>query len=92
MLSHMRTSIDIDDKLLRQAKRHALENDTTLKAIVEEGLRQVVHGDVTSSPRKPTPFKLTTFRGKGLQPGIREGDWETIRDLIYPARGIDDRD
>jgi hypothetical protein len=38
---------------------------------------------------EPQPFQLKdrSFNGgKGLQPGIRLDDWETIRDLAYGFR------
>lgn len=36
----MRTTIILEDELARQAKRYAAEHDTTLTALVNEGLRQ----------------------------------------------------
>jgi len=27
------------------------------------------------------------YRGRGLQPGVRQGGWERIRDLAYDGRG-----
>ncbi|MGA2537464.1 MAG: hypothetical protein ABSF53_15710 [Terracidiphilus sp.] len=35
----MRTTIDIPDELLKDAKRKALEEDTTLRQLVIEGLK-----------------------------------------------------
>jgi len=34
-------------------------------------------------------FKLkdASVVGQGLQPGIRESDWEQIRDILYEGRG-----
>jgi len=82
--SHMKTTIQIPDALLSEAKKVAAEEKTTVKALVEEGLRKVV-----TDRRQGKPFKLrkVTFKGKGLQPGIKEGDWETIRSMIYEGRG-----
>jgi len=86
MLSHMRTSIDIKDALLREAQRHALEHDLTLEAVVEEGLRRVVE-EPAPPKRARYKYKGVTVKGEGLQDGIREGDWETIRSIIYEGRG-----
>ena len=78
----MRTSIDIEETLLRRAERHALDHATTLNAIVEEGLRRVVADKPTGMPYV---FDPPTVHGQGLQDGLREGDWDAIRELIYPV-------
>lgn len=79
----MKTTIEIPDALLQQAKRVASREKTTLRALVEEGLRRVLR----ERGKKPFRFRDASFKGKGLQPGIREGDWAQIRDLIYEGRG-----
>jgi len=35
----MKTTLEIDDRLLERAKRHASAHGTTLRAVVEEALR-----------------------------------------------------
>jgi hypothetical protein len=84
MVTHMKTTIEIADTLLIEARQAAARDQTTLRALVEEGLRQVVQ------ERKRTPrFQLreASFRGKGLRPEISEGDWDTIRTMAYEGRG-----
>jgi len=39
----MKTTVDIDDALLEEAKRLAARARTTLRALIEEGLRRVVN-------------------------------------------------
>ena len=77
---HMKTTVEIADSLLAEAKRLAARDRTTLRALIEEGLREILH------KRGQAPdFKLrkASFRGRGLRPEIRESDWEAIRDLAY---------
>ena len=83
MVAHMKTTIDISDALFRQAKLQAHAQGRTLRELVEEGLRQVL----AEKPQKRI-FRLEdrSFKGRGLQPGIREGDWDTIHDLAYGLR------
>ena len=76
MFSCMRTTIDIDDRLLALAKKKALADGTTLRAVVESALRLALY-----PPKKgSTSFQLKwkTVRGKRL-PGVDPSD----RDSLY---------
>jgi len=68
----MRTTIRLDDELLMEAKRIAAESNRTLAEVVEESLRETFAR--RKSPRPTKEFKLPTFRGEGLQPGITWDD------------------
>lgn len=63
--------LEIAESLLREAKAVASQENTTLRALIDEGLRCVL------ASRRREPFKLrkASIRGKGLQPGVVEGDW-----------------
>jgi hypothetical protein len=84
MVSNMKTTIDIADSLIHEAKRLAADEGTTLRALVEEGLRSVI-----AARSEHTSFRMrdASFGGKGLQPGVSLEDWDQIRDLIYGGRG-----
>ena len=56
----------------------------TLRALIEEGLRRILK---RRQRRGDFRLRRATFRGNGLQPGVREGSWERIRDLVYEQRG-----
>jgi hypothetical protein len=84
MGTHMKTTIEISDAILEQAKRVAVEEGTTLRSLVEEGLRRVV---AEHSGGKSFELRDGRFKGKGLQPDVKEGSWELIRDIIYQGRG-----
>ena len=62
----MRTSVDLNDRLLRDAKRRAADDGTTLKAVFERALRQYLAG---AKPKEPFKFEWTTEKGE-LLPGI----------------------
>jgi hypothetical protein len=80
----MKTTVEIPDALLREVKRVALQEKTTIRALIERGLRSVVSGR-----RSKDRFVLRDagFRGDGLVAGRSLSDWETIRDLSYSERG-----
>ena len=84
MASSMKTTIDIAEELLISAKEAAHREGTTLRQLVEEGLRTVLAGR-----RARVPFRLRdgSYGGRGLQPGIDIGDWSRIREMIYEGHG-----
>jgi hypothetical protein len=84
MGAHLKTTIEISDSLLDQARRVAASEGTTLRALVDQGLRQVL-----ASKRRGTAFKLrkASVKGRGLQPALQGADWERLRELAYDGRG-----
>jgi putative antitoxin of VapBC-like toxin-antitoxin system len=84
MARHMKTTIQIPDGLFAETRKLAQRERTTLKALVEEGLRRVI-----SERRQRGRFRLrkATFRGRGLQPPLAAAPWEQIRELSYEGRG-----
>ena len=84
MVTHMKTTVDIPDPLLTAVKEVAALEKTTLRSLIEEGLRLAL-----ARRRKGKRFRLrdASVDGNGPQPGVREGDWSVVRDLIYEGRG-----
>lgn len=72
----MRTTIEIDDRLLAMAKRRALQNRTSLREVIESALRR----SLMESGKRSERFRLEwkTVRGKCL-PGVDISD----RDALY---------
>ena len=82
---NMKTTIEIAEPLLNRAKRVAAAESTTLRALVEDGLRKVL--DEKEIRRQPFRLKQVTFKGKGLQPELNGVNWEQIRALAYEGHG-----
>jgi len=80
----MKTTLEIPDSLLKEVRSLAARERTTMRVLVEEGLRRV-----TRERRRATLFKLrkVAFRGKGLQPRMAGASWQQIRDAAYEGRG-----
>ncbi len=57
----MRTTIDLDDALAIDAKKAAVDRRTTLRALVQDGLRLLLHGDPGGGKRPASP--LDELRG-----------------------------
>lgn len=81
----MKTTVEIADGLLADAKAIARRKDVTLRELIEDGLRVVVTRERQPKPR----FKLRDAAyGKG---GLVEGlAWGGIIDVLYeddPGRG-----
>jgi Arc/MetJ family transcription regulator len=80
----MKTTIDIAASLLSEARRAAAQRRTTLRALVEEGLRRVL-----GERRGSRGFRLrkVTFRGSGLRDEIAGAGWDEVRRRAYEGRG-----
>jgi len=81
----MKTTIDIADPLLRRARKLAVRRNTTLRAVVEQALRETLERE-SRSPREQR-LEVRTFRGRGLQSGLGWTGWSAWRDLAYEGRG-----
>jgi mRNA-degrading endonuclease RelE of RelBE toxin-antitoxin system len=80
----MKTTIEIPDSLLKEARKLASREGTSVKALVIESLQKTL-----SERKRPGTFKLrkATFKGKGLQAELQGASWERIRDAAYEGRG-----
>lgn len=80
----MKTTVEISDPLIREAREAAVREGRTLRSLLEEGLREVL-----ARRKRKGRFRLRdgSFKGKGLQPGVDLSNWEEIRSLIYEGRG-----
>jgi hypothetical protein len=80
----MKTTVEIPDTLLEEARKLAVRQETTLRVLIIEGLRRII------ADRKRTgTFRLrkATFGGTGLQPDVAGAGWERIRAMAYEERG-----
>lgn len=80
----MKTTIEITDALLVEAREVAAHEQATVRSLVEEGLRRVL-----DDRRQRGEFRLrkASFRGKGLQPEAATLQWDAIRERSYDGRG-----
>lgn len=84
MVAHMKTTINISTALYEEVRRTAQEENTTVKALIEEGLR---HTLATHKKRIPFTLRKVTFKGNGCQPDFADTSWTHIRNAVYEGRG-----
>jgi len=79
----MKTTIEIADPLFKAARQAARRDGTTLRALIEQGLRLAL-----DERRQTPPFRLrdASVNGRGLQPGAEGLSWEEMRALAYGDR------
>ena len=85
MGSHMKTTVEISDALLDEARKVAARERTTVRTLIEQGLRHVI----SERRRKSRPFRLrkASFKGRGLSAEAKGAGWERLRELAYEGRG-----
>jgi len=76
----MRTTVNIDDRLLAEIKLVAARTGRTLGQLVDDGLRLLL------APRQQAArdagVSLPTFGGSGLRPGVNLEDKEGLAALL----------
>jgi hypothetical protein len=81
----MKTTIEISPELFEDARRVAHREKTSLRALVEEGLRHVL--SQRRGRRADFRLRRVSFKGQGLAPEFAGEAWPAVRDAIYRERG-----
>jgi hypothetical protein len=85
----MRTTVRLDDQLLADAKKLAIDTGRTFTQVVEDALRVALRQRKESAPRKP--IKLHTCGGNGLQPGVDVSNNAALQDWMDKYDGFTGR-
>jgi hypothetical protein len=85
MLKHMRTTINLPDDLILQAKKAALDADTTLTEIIANALREALAKRRHNSAKRE--FKIVASGHGGVFPGV---DLDNTSDLLDIMDGLRD--
>jgi hypothetical protein len=80
----MKTTVEICDWLLREARKLAARKGMTLRALIERCLHQTI-----AESRRSTTFKLrrASFKGSGLRSDLRHVSDARVKALTYEGRG-----
>jgi len=71
MVIHMKTTLVIDDTVVRRLREEAAKRGVTMSELVEAGLRRVL--DEPTAPREPLPA-LPRWNGGGARVDIADRD------------------
>lgn len=67
----MRTTLNLNDDLVRQARERAVAEETTLTSVIEDALRHLLSGVALTDPG---PYRVLTTFASQLQPGLDPND------------------
>lgn len=79
----MKTTIDLPDELLIAVKKRAAERRTTIRALVERGLRRELQESAGRRPARRPAIRWVTVSGglpRGLDMADRAGMMDWLRD------------
>jgi hypothetical protein len=80
----MRTTVRLDDDLLRRTRALAAQTGRTLTAVIEDALREAL---ARQRGRRGQPrISLPTFKGDGLRPGVDLDDTDGLLDIMDASR------
>ncbi|MGH7332651.1 MAG: ribbon-helix-helix protein, CopG family [Candidatus Rokuibacteriota bacterium] len=76
----MRTTVRLDDELLRRTKALAAQTGRTLTAVIEDALREALARQ--RGRRRQARVTLPKFKGSGLQPAIDLDDTAGLLEIM----------
>jgi predicted transcriptional regulator len=83
MMTHMKTTVELPDELLREVQRLARAEGTTMRSLMEEGLREVIARHVAAGR-----FSLrdASVPGEGVSAQFADATWAQLREAAYGDR------
>lgn len=79
----MRTTIRLDEELLKEAKHLAVRTGRSLTAVIEDALREALARQQAAEQRQRV--SLVTVGGQGPRPGVDLDDSASLLDLLEAA-------
>lgn len=86
MMPPMRTTIRIEDELLRRLKLRAAETGRTVGALIEDAVRVALE---TADDHRKVVDRLTTFGSQGVLPGVDLTSNAALRDAMDAGTDLD---
>jgi Uncharacterized protein conserved in bacteria (DUF2191). len=80
----MRTTVRLDEALMKEAKKAAAESGRTFTSVIEDALRESLSR--RRGHRARGRVRLPTFAGRGLLPGVDLDDTSVLLDRMEAPR------
>ena len=80
----MKTTVELPDELIKQARRVARQEGASLRALVEEGLQRSLEARRQAARRR---LDFPSYGGSGLTDEFQNAPWVRFRDEIYREHG-----
>ena len=75
----MRTTLNLDDELMRTLKRRAAESGRTLTEMIEEAVREMLARPEGADPDRE--FRWVSVRGR-VRPGVDVADRDSLLEVM----------
>jgi hypothetical protein len=85
----MRTTLNLDESVLAELKRLAVETHRTVSAVAEDAIREALAR--RRERRNGTTVELPTFRGRGVRPGVDLDNDAALLDRMDELDGVFDQ-
>lgn len=79
----MRTTLDLDDELVKEIKRRAADSGRTMTAVIEDTIREGLRP--REKPAKPYRLRIPIVKGE-LRPGVDLNDRDSLYDIMEGRR------
>lgn len=79
MVLCMKTTLNLDDELVKAVKKEAADSDRTMTEVIEQSLRETLLRP--TKPRKPYRLKLPVVRGR-RPPAVDINDRKALYDFM----------
>lgn len=78
----MRTTVRLNESLMKQVKSYATQHNQTLTKTIEDALREKLARQAETPRRKPYRAKVYQGEAHGLQAGVDLSDNSALLDLM----------
>ena len=83
MMTHMKTTVELPDELLREVQRLARAEGTTMRSLMEEGLREVIARHLAAGR---FTLRDASVPGEGVSAQFADATWAQLREAAYGDR------
>ena len=83
MMTHMKTTVELPDELLREVQRLARAEGTTMRSLMEEGLREVIARHLAAGR---FTLRDASVPGEGVSSQFADATWAQLREAAYGDR------